>query len=116
MPAVVKRQGGTEPFDREKIVSALRRVSRGRPVGAGAATKLVDLSREVEVALSRMKLEKVPSLRVAELLVQRLEEIDRVVWDRFASNYRREDGSSLFEPEPASPRARQLGLFPGKAS
>ena len=110
MPAVVKRSGAQEPFDRDKLLRTLLRVARGRPIAGGAASQLVDLTREVEVELSTIK-DRVPSLRIAELLVQRLEQLDRLTWERFASHYRREDGASLFEPERTGPRSRQLQMF-----
>jgi transcriptional repressor NrdR len=111
VPPVVKRDGHQEPFDRDKLLHALRRVAKGRPVMAGSAPKLVDLSREIEMQLSKLK-EPVASARIAELVHEKLGRIDRLCADRFGTKYKREDGALEFAPERTTrTRSPQLALF-----
>lgn len=82
---VVKKDGRREKFDRRKVLNGLLRACEKRPVGMGrlealvnAAEALVQDSPERECATSR----------VGELLMDRLRQIDKVAYVRFASVYR----------------------------
>lgn len=85
MPLVVKRNGGRQPFDREKIVAGVRKACEKRPVSADQVETLVE-------AVERTVLDRgepeVPSTFVGEQVMERLRDVDDVAYVRFASVYR----------------------------
>jgi transcriptional repressor NrdR len=104
---VAKRDGGTEPFDRDKLVRIVKRVTRDRGVTPKAAE---DLARGLEAELVDAGAQVVTTSQVADRLLTRLRELDALAASRFASNYTQEDGTirtSVDEPSP------QLALFGG---
>lgn len=109
---VVKRRGPPQVFDRDKLVRAVLRVSRGRPVTRKACE---DLVRGLEAELVGQGVESVTSAEIAERLLGRLEELDPLAARRFSSNYRGEDGVLRF-PWPEGEGPPQLALpLPGQS-
>ncbi len=82
---VLKRDGSSEEFDREKLARGVRIACAKRPVSASEIEALVD---EVEDRLSREAGLEVPSALIGELVMERLKPLDRVAYVRFASVYR----------------------------
>jgi transcriptional repressor NrdR len=98
---VVKRDGATEPFDRDKLTALVTRLARDRPVTPRAG---VDLVRGLEAELVDAGVTTVTSSQVADRLLARLGELDPLMARRFASNYVREDGSIRTAPDAPSPQ------------
>jgi transcriptional repressor NrdR len=96
---VVKRDGATEPFSREKLTALLERLARGRPVGAKAC---VDLVRGLEAELVDASATTVASSQIADRILARLGELDPLMAQRFAANYMREDGTIRTAPDEPS--------------
>jgi transcriptional repressor NrdR len=98
---VVKRDGESEPFDREKLVRVVTRCARGR---AGVAVRAIeDLCRGLEAELVDAGVQVVTSAQVADRLLVRLKELDAIVASRFAANFQEEDGivrTAVNEPSP----------------
>lgn len=110
---VVKRSGKTEPFDSEKIIRILIRVSRDRPnFGAAEATRL---ARTVEAQLLDEGTKSIRSSQLANLILRLLRDIDRLSYDRLAANYMNESGILRTSPGTEQGSQGQLGLFVGKA-
>jgi transcriptional repressor NrdR len=85
LPAVVKKDGRREPFDRAKILHGLERACQKRPVSAEQIEAIVAaVERQVQEAGEK----EVPSRVVGEALMARLRELDPVAYVRFASVYR----------------------------
>lgn len=84
-PAVVKRDGRREPFDRRKLLAGVSRACEKRPVGQAAVEALVG---RIERRLMEEGDREVPSVRVGEWVMQELRELDEVAYVRFASVYR----------------------------
>lgn len=82
---MVKKDGRREPFDREKLLQGLRRACQKRPVPARALETLVN---EVEGRIREDSPDEVPSLRIGDLVIERLRAVDEVAYVRFASVYR----------------------------
>lgn len=82
---VLKRSGNVEDFDRSKLLGAVRVACAKRPVSASAMETLVD---DIEDVLSRYAGVEVPSVKLGELVMERLRGLDRVAYVRFASVYR----------------------------
>jgi transcriptional repressor NrdR len=91
---VLKRSGGTEDFDRQKLLGSLRIACAKRPVSATAAEALVD---EIEDALSRYAGVEVPSAKLGEMVMERLRVLDRVAYVRYASVYRNFQDAGEFQ-------------------
>jgi len=82
---VVKKDGRREPFDREKVLAGLRRACEKRPVPTKALESIVD---RVEAMVQESPDREVPTVTIGEFLMERLRELDRVAFVRFASVYR----------------------------
>ena len=85
MPAVVKKDGRREPWDRKKILEGLTRACQKRPV---SATQIEGLVSAVERQVQELGEKEVQSRVVGEAVVRRLRELDPVAFVRFASVYR----------------------------
>src|SRR4051794_16968779 len=81
---VMKRDGTRQEFDRDKLASGLRKALTRRPVPAGAADQAAD---EIEVELRASGNSEVPSSRIGELAMDKLQAIDHIAYIRFASVY-----------------------------
>ena len=82
---ILKRDGSSEEFDRDKLTRSLRIACAKRPVSASEMEALVD---EIEDDLSRRAGVEVASSLIGELVMERLKPLDRVAYVRFASVYR----------------------------
>jgi len=85
LPAVVKKDGRREPFDRAKIAEGVKRACQKRPVSADRIDALV-------AAVERLAIEsgerEIRSTAIGEAVMERLQALDEVAYVRFASVYR----------------------------
>jgi transcriptional repressor NrdR len=81
---VVKRDGGRQEFDRDKLASGLRKALTRRPVPDGIAEAAAD---EIEAELRAAGATEVPSSRIGSLAMEKLRAIDQIAYIRFASVY-----------------------------
>jgi transcriptional repressor NrdR len=82
---VVKKDGRRERFDREKVLGGLLRACEKRPVAVKALELITD---RVEAMVQENPDHEVPSQQIGEYLMERLRELDKVAFVRFASVYR----------------------------
>ena len=82
---VVKKDGRREPFDREKVLSGLLKACQKRPVPVKTLEEIAD---RVEAMVHETPEREVPADKVGEFLMDRLKELDKVAFVRFASVYR----------------------------
>jgi transcriptional repressor NrdR len=82
---VVKKDGKREPFDRNKILAGLRRACEKRPV---SPAELEGLADEVEQSLQESPEREMTTQKIGERVIERLKELDKVAYVRFASVYR----------------------------
>jgi transcriptional repressor NrdR len=106
---VSKRGGGQEAFDRDKLLRVVERVARGRKL---AESTLRDLVRGLEAGLLDVGARTVSSATIAERLLERLRALDDVVAERFASNYRHEDGTIRMSDDAPSAQLDLLAAMP----
>ena len=103
---VLKRSGATEPFNRDKAVSGVRKACKGRPVDEDA------LARLGQVVEDQLRLAGSPEIAAHEVglaILSPLRALDEVAYLRFASVYRGFESADDFESEIALLRAeRQL--------
>jgi transcriptional repressor NrdR len=84
-PAIVKKDGRRETFDRRKIIAGLTRACEKRPVAIEAIEALVD---RTERALQERGEREIPSSVIGEAVMRELHGLDKVAYVRFASVYR----------------------------
>ncbi len=101
---VGKRSGATEPFNRDKIVTGVRRACQGRPV---SEDQLAILAQRVEDTIRSRGLGEVPSNEVGLAILGPLRALDEVAYLRFASVYRGFESVEDFESEIAALRAQR---------
>lgn len=82
---VLKNDGGTEPYDRAKLLRAIRLPCAKRPISEADMEALVDA---IEDELSGLGTDQVESRVIGDMVMQRLRELDHVAFVRFASVYR----------------------------
>ena len=96
---VVKRDGRQEPFDRDKVVRAVRAACHKRPIDGEQVSMLIeDVIDAVEAEYDT----QVPTSAVGEHVMQRLRKMDQVAYVRFASVYKEFRDVSEFVDEITS--------------
>ncbi|KAB2901832.1 MAG: transcriptional repressor NrdR [Xanthomonadales bacterium] len=96
LPNVVKSDGRREPFDEAKLRTGFRRALQKRPVESERVDAAV---RAVVAELRRSSEREVPSLRIGELVMHELKQLDHVAYVRFASVYRSFEDVQAFREE-----------------
>jgi transcriptional repressor NrdR len=82
---VVKKDGRRERFDREKVMSGLLKACEKRPVPMKSLEAVAD---QVEAMMHESPEREVDADQIGEFLMDRLRELDKVAFVRFASVYR----------------------------
>lgn len=95
---VLKRSGATEPFNREKAVTGVRKACNGRPV---SEDELARLGQEVEDQLRLAGSPEIAAHEVGLAILAPLRRLDEVAYLRFASVYRGFESAADFEHEIA---------------
>lgn len=85
LPMVVKKDSRREPFNREKIVSGIRRACQKRPVSITDIEEFVDA---LEVHFQELGKKEIESSEIGEKVINKLKMWDEVAYVRFASVYR----------------------------
>jgi len=113
---VAKRDGRREEFDREKLWASVKSACAKRPLPIGSIEKIID---EIETQLSNAGRAEIPSRSIGELVMERLRDLDRVAYIRFASVYRdfrdiesfKEEVEALLDPTQSSEESSQLSFL-----
>jgi transcriptional repressor NrdR len=84
-PLIVKKDGRREAFDREKMLSGLKKACEKRPVSIELMEDVVDT---IEKKLQEMGEKEIPSSQLGEEVMKQLQILDEVAYVRFASVYR----------------------------
>ena len=85
MPMLIKKDGRREAYDREKVVSGLKKACEKRPVSMSDIDEFVD---SLEKKLQDMGEREIPTEWVGEQMMEGLAQLDEVAYVRFASVYR----------------------------
>ena len=93
---VIKKDGRREAFDRNKLTAGLHTACEKRPVAAKAIEAVVD---EIESMVHDSPEREVEARVVGERVMERLRELDKVAYVRFASVYRRFEDVQEFMSE-----------------
>lgn len=84
MPVIVKRTGDRREYDREKVRGSMKLALRKRPV---APERIEEAIAAIEQQLRTLGEREVPSIKVGELVLDELQQLDSVAYIRFASVY-----------------------------
>ncbi len=82
----VKNDGRRELFDRKKLRAGLVKACEKRPVSPGQLDAIVD---EIETRLHDAEEREMSTRQIGALVMERLRELDKVAYVRFASVYRK---------------------------
>ena len=82
---VIKKDNNREPYDRAKIEAGVLRACHKRPVSIQQVNQLID---EVENKIFSLDVKEVPSSVIGEMVMDKLKDLEAVVYVRFASVYR----------------------------
>ncbi len=93
---VVKKDKSRQAFDRIKLFNGMLRACEKRPVSIEQIDKVVsDIEADLQNSLDR----EVTSVRIGELVMDKLKELDEVAYVRFASVYRQFKDINTFMDE-----------------
>jgi len=115
VPLVVrKRLDETEPFNKEKVISGVRKACKNRPVSEEDMEKLAD---DLVESIKEQGVGEVQSADIGKEILERLRVLDEVAYLRFASVYKDFQELTDFERElgllqkkiPPKPRASTRG-------
>jgi transcriptional repressor NrdR len=81
----IKKDGRREKFDRQKVLGGLLKACEKRPIGMA---KLSELVNTVESKVSDSPDREISTTDIGEFLMDRLRELDKIAYVRFASVYR----------------------------
>ena len=90
---VIKKDRSREVFDRTKVLKGMLRACEKRPVNVA---ELENAISEIETTLQSATDREVTSVRIGELIMEKLREIDEVAYVRFASVYGEFDSAASF--------------------
>lgn len=82
---VIKSDGTTQPFDRNKLLVGLTRATSKRDIDLDDLNALID---DIEQELRKRTLTAVSSHEIGDMVLKRLQKLDKVAYIRFASVYR----------------------------
>jgi transcriptional repressor NrdR len=82
---VVKKDGRREKFDRQKVLNGLLHACEKRPVSMASLEDLVNEAEQMVIGASEGECS---TTTVGERLMDRLKQLDKVAYVRFASVYR----------------------------
>lgn len=92
---VIKRDQRREPFDRQKLFIGINKACEKRPLSVNDIENAVE---EIEQELYRQGKQEIPSSNIGELVMERLRQMDKIAYIRFASVYRSfGDVETMFE-------------------
>ena len=93
---VVKKDKSREVFDRNKVMKGMLRACEKRPITTQVLEEAIS---QIESTLQSATDREVSSVRIGELIMEKLKEIDEVAYVRFASVYKAFDSASAFIEE-----------------
>lgn len=91
---VVKRDLRREPFDRSKILKGMLTACEKRPVSVAQLDQAVE---EIERVLNNRGDREVNSTDIGEMVIDKLRQLDKVAYIRFASVYRQFEDVTQFK-------------------
>ena len=82
---VVKKNVSIQPFDKNKIINGIIKACEKRPV---SLTEIENIAEEIEKELKDDMVKEIRSIKIGDMVMERLKPLDDVAYVRFASVYR----------------------------
>jgi transcriptional repressor NrdR len=93
---VVKKDGRRQSFDRVKLLNGMVRACEKRPVPMAELERIADdIEQDLQNSLER----EVSSVKIGEMVMDKLKNVDEVAYVRFASVYRQFKDINTFMEE-----------------
>ena len=93
---VIKKDKSRESFNRDKLMNGILRACEKRPISINTLDNMID---EIEVTIQNSLDREVTSDKIGELVMDKLKNIDKVAYVRFASVYRQFKDITTFMDE-----------------
>ena len=93
---VIKRNGDTEDYQRQKLSHGIHIALEKRPVSCTQIETIIDT---IEHDLTKLKTKFISSKQIGKFTIERLKEIDDVAYLRFLSVYKSFGSASKFQKE-----------------
>ena len=93
---VVKKDGSRQPYDREKLQRGIMNACASRPVSIDMVDHMLDV---IETTVHNSLEREVSSVKIGEMVMDRLRKIDEVSYVRFASVYKQFKDIDTFKAE-----------------
>jgi transcriptional repressor NrdR len=115
---VIKKDQRREEFNKEKLLTGIRKACEKRPLPTGTIDKLAD---DIESEIDNQNKAEIPSSVIGDMVMKRLKNLDYIAYIRFASVYRdfhditalKREIDSLVSDEPQTvTNTSQLPLIP----
>jgi transcriptional repressor NrdR len=94
--AVIKKDGRREQFNRDKLLTGLKKACEKRPISMETIDETVS---EIEQDLRKRETIEISSRIIGEMVMRRLRVLDKIAYIRFASVYREFEDLESFEKE-----------------
>ena len=104
---VSKQDNRREEFDREKLISGIRKACTKRPIPSRTIEKMVE---DIEAELQHLGQVEIPTTILGSMVMERLKALDRVAYIRYASVYT--DFQDIDSFEQAVKDLREDGQLP----
>lgn len=93
---VKKRDGSTESYCREKLLSGVKKALVSRPFSGRQVEEIVD---EIERKIIENYNQEIESSQIGKIVIRKLKETDKVAYLRFVSVYERFEAPEQFAKE-----------------
>jgi transcriptional repressor NrdR len=93
---VVKKDGSRQPFDSQKLLRGMMKSCEKRPI---QISQLEEIVEEIESLLQERPDKEIGVADIGQLVMDRLRELDKVAYVRFASVYREFEDVAEFRRE-----------------
>jgi len=83
--SIVKKNNNRESYSRNKLITGFKKACEKRPIKQEDLENAIDW---VENKLKAINKKEIPSVKIGELVMQKLKALDKVAYIRFASVYK----------------------------
>jgi transcriptional repressor NrdR len=108
---IIKKDQRREEYNRDKLLSGIRKACEKRPLPTGTVEKLVD---ELEAELYRIGKSEVATTVIGDMVMGKLKNLDYIAYIRFASVYREFADISALKEAVDNLVVTQKNLLPGQ--
>jgi transcriptional repressor NrdR len=82
---IIKKDGSRQMFDRQKLLKGLMKACEKRPI---ALARLEEIVEEIETKLQERQDKEIKASEIGQFVMDKLRDLDKVAYVRFASVYR----------------------------